>query len=123
MIDPPKMTPAPWKSIFHGFIDPSKPWRVADADGDTVSLFVSETDANQCALARNAFDVMMRRGWEFRTVPGLGFCATSTTGHCVDEIWRIDGNNPMPKRFWPDPFTALVEADKWYRHNIEKVGA
>ncbi len=22
--------------------------------------------------------------------------------------------------YWPDPFTALVEADRWYKEHVEK---
>lgn len=75
------------------------------------------------AIARAAFDVMMRRGWNPMLNP------------CDEKTWRVDMNdgtcfayghedefnegvNPAD---WPDPFTALVEADRWYRENVEKV--
>lgn len=65
-------------------------------------------------LARNAFDVMMRRGWN----PTKHMPHDKHHGwwHVVDE-WYDEFLDVGP---WPDPFTALVEADKWYRENMEK---
>jgi len=57
-------------------------------------------------LARNAFDVMMRRGWSVRKdLDGEWFCMESSR----------DGLAIKAK----DPFTALVEADRWYKANVE----
>lgn len=63
------------------------------------------------ALANNAFNVMMRRGW----YPA-----------CDSEKWWVVSGGPAgiinehcDRVPWADPFTALVEADKWYRENIE----
>lgn len=69
--------------------------------------------------ARHAFDVMMRRGWS----------ALKSPVPC--EGWRVDMNNGNYFAFgredeigaqpahWPNPFTALVEADKWWRDDTE----
>jgi hypothetical protein len=68
-------------------------------------------DAAFIALARNAFDVMMRRGWGIFRLK--------------DETWRVQDEFSLwlwnDGRFFdgPDPFTALVEADRWYRENVE----
>ena len=71
------------------------------------------------ALARNAFDVMMRRGW-------------IAVQHCMtpgQETWIVlnkfkvaveRGGNSGVYFEAADPFTALVEADKWYKENVEK---
>jgi hypothetical protein len=84
--------------------DPS-PW-VADVG-------LSRSNAEFIALARNAFDVMMRRGW------GV------TTDRYVDLWDAIHGDTggivmEGSERGFPDPFTALVEADAWYKANIEE---
>lgn len=64
----------------------------------------SHADADFIAIARNAFDVMMRRGWGV-TCDRLKsqFCALEESG------------------WFDDPFSALVEADKWYTENVEKI--
>ncbi len=71
----------------------------------------------EAALALRAGEVMMRRGW---------------TARQISDGWLVqdDRNNPLlqcHKRKdytdWfvaDDPFTALVEADKWYEVNVEK---
>jgi hypothetical protein len=63
-------------------------------------------------LARNAFDVMMRRGWfvvpNYMTRPGTAWRVKTAWPNCEVE-WKE----------WPDPFTALVEADKWFRENVD----
>lgn len=70
-----------------------------------------EEDAYFIALARNAFDVMMRRHWT-PCVYGSKF------GVVAD-----NAPNSLPTRLihmrWDDPFTALVEADNWYKENME----
>lgn len=67
------------------------------------------TDAEFIALARNAFDVMMRRGWgvECADVGGPCFTVVDACGHFINETAHRD------------PFTALVEADRWYAANVE----
>jgi hypothetical protein len=117
-MDMSKLTPAPWTcrpscaGADWGFDVPE----LEDADYRD-SRFGNQADAEFIVLARNAFDVMMRRGWN----P----CKSSLSGN-----WRIDMNDgdyftiPLdatdiePWEF-ADPFTALVEADRWYRENVE----
>lgn len=72
------------------------------------------------ALARNALDVMMRRGWGVVLNPEAG----------PMQGWLVELPNasyPMGTKMydlvnarWKDPFTALVEADAWYREHVEK---
>jgi len=62
-------------------------------------------------VARAAFDVMMRRGWNPMKV-GDEWKAEDGDGGNVETGF---GNGIMPTcRFWPDPFTALIQADEWY---------
>ena len=57
-------------------------------------------------LASQAFDVMMRRGWHPRHGGGGEWCVYSEDG--------IDVLTTNEQIFcWPDPFTALVEADRF----------
>lgn len=86
--------------------------------------------AQFAALARNAFDVMMRRKLFFH-----GTCCERVhwqLHYCgVSKKWRITGLTAVEQvgesSFQGkigfveanDPFTALVEADKWYREHIE----
>jgi hypothetical protein len=79
------------------------------ADVPTDDLDVAENDAAFLSLARNAFDVMMRRHWEPEQM-------LAEKG----QPWGVDSaERQLPTRLvdmrWPDPFTALVEADKWFR--------
>ncbi len=120
MIDLSKLTPAPWTVGEHevyGFRDCGGPYKVQ------VSLI--ETDREFTALARNAFDVMMRRGWSTSQLE-LDFRKPFPDRHgwCVLDDW---GEIPRIRRgeepviTWPDPFTALVEADKWYKEHVEDI--
>ncbi len=86
-----------------------------------------EADAEFIALARNAFDVMMRRGWhtERYSTLGGGFMWRIPMSLANDMIRQHGANAAQFKQFaslakWLDPFTALVEADKWYKENVEK---
>ncbi len=100
-IDLSKLSPAPWTANSFGEVyDPEG--RVADCG------FVE--DAEFIALARNAFDVMMRRGWiptRWLSVSGKWGVFTDTGDGVPLELQK------WPDDAWPDPFTALVEADRW----------
>lgn len=107
-----KLTPAPWTwegRYFAGMvlggrpngevigkIDPNRNGNGKDADGEFI------------ALARNAFDVMMRREWQAEKNQ-YGWRAKD-----IDGVWC-----EVYELGYSDPFTALVEADKWYRQNVE----
>lgn len=130
-LDLTKLSAAPW--TWHW------PERFDDYEGPMASLFdgsgeivcnfgdstlyyptqgsePSPTDAEFIALARNAFDVMMRRGWEVHHIR-VGQWGVPYVMHEGEfRAWlKLD-----PKALAADPFTALVEADRWYRENIEK---
>ncbi len=108
--DPSKLSPAPWLMDGDGGIfgpHPDPPRECSRA-----------VDLEFCCLARNAFDVMMRRGWTARKM-------------APQEGWLVQDNRNAPllqphmqsgRLDWftaADPFTALVEADQWYRVNVE----
>ena len=90
-------------------------------DGKTVLLsgphFATELFVERAVLASQAFDVMMRRKWRPITnvLPG----------------WWVLGDDENPVHLplhrdspaiYADPFTALVEADRWYKENVEERG-
>lgn len=116
-----KLTPAPWTcrpscaGADWGFDVPE----LEDADYRD-SRFGNQADAEFIALARNAFDVMMRRGWGVASSPQDKLWFLHFQGD-PEFAWRDE----RQLRDWSashgaeDPFTALVEADRWYRQNVE----
>lgn len=115
------VSPAPWYvdqprfivTDDHGMDHDNGPcdcWVVYDGNQQVVAEF-SEGDkavAEFIALARNAFDVMMRRSW------------TATKWMPHDEkhgqwIALTEWDDEVDGRTGPDPFTALVEADAWMK--------
>lgn len=113
-LDLTKLTAAPWKSDGCNVIGPpeeSGHMQIYDEGGH------NEADAVFIALARNAFDVMMRRKKWFPVPNGVSWDVCQENGTLEDpelvHAWPMD---------WPDPFTALVEADKWYKEHVEKIG-
>lgn len=101
MLDLANLTPAPWKEF---------PFQ-----STAFGTEFKKADEEFAVLARNAFDVMMRLGWwpcpGIHSEKGL-LWKVETVAQYTDQA--VDG------KWWPDPFTALVEADKWYRENVEK---
>lgn len=135
-----KLTPAPWRSerrfsngcetVPRIHCDRSKDrecgW-VADLVGAPYLGYESTlANAEFIALARNAFDVMMRRGWwPIRNTDGKGWRIAWDARDCTNGLvkawpwWDYEKQMDTPAT-WPDPFTALTDADKWYRKNVEK---
>lgn len=124
-MDLSKLTPAPhgreWvvEQQFQG----AGQWIVFECwDGNRnpkIGHFHEKADAEFYALARNAFDVMMRRGWCLRS-------EWSDHGTFIVNGWSVVGcrDDGIHKHLvtYPDPFTALIEADAWYKANIEARG-
>jgi len=119
-----KLTPAPWfwskcgNWIFGPDVNGIVGEHILCYNTDDDGLHGEQADKDFIALARNAFDVMMRRGWS----P----CLAEEDGP-LDE-WTLFDSGGLPviscpgvtvPRIWPDPFTALVEADEWYKENVE----
>jgi hypothetical protein len=108
-MDLSKLTPAPWEcrpENCGGWCD--------EADKHENQEFI--------ALARNAFDVMIRRkDWspihnENPEHGGVGWHVAHSDSKVADSASSLGWCFPGP---WPDPFTALVEADAWYKANVE----
>ncbi len=124
-MDISKLTPAPWQAEVE-----RRRVMCSQRSGKTVFRCGSEgrrpedeADIEFVALARNAFDVMMRRSL---------FAAPSTYEPVNGELrWivlcetRAGTKNAVPFEAWPHsagwlcPLTALVEADKWLAENVD----
>lgn len=88
------------------------------------------TNAAFIALARNAFDVIVSRYWKY---DWWGEKHEDDEDGNPTGGWRLDWESCLPvwsglmawnnKHAWPDPFTALVEADRWYKANVEATPA
>ncbi len=120
-LDLTKLSPAPWE--WNGS------WRVCHSAEsrigvvcDTATNNNSRTWENQAnaafiALARNAFDIQMRRGWGVILTP---------EGWTISLEGAFAGSQKLRDAGWrgwfTDPFTALVEADKWLA-NVEEANA
>ncbi len=109
-------SPAPWSLVFHSMVDPAKPWRIVDANHDTVSFFLCGGDAANIILFANAADVMARRSWQpEKTQSGWRLCHNVIGFMNIDaftEWWRDAGD-------YADPFTPLIEADAWFKANVD----
>ena len=78
----------------------------------------TEEDSEFVTLARDAFELMMRRGWWAVPMNGI----KEKDGWALPAFrWAVYGPGAasIDRRGFDDPLTALVEADKWYRENIE----
>jgi hypothetical protein len=120
--DPSKLSPAPWVVR----VDPELDWSCIPKPNG-YPLLMGEDESEDCraalafaALARNAEDVMLRRDWHAKRI-GDG-CWLALTGHDrpITDEWLAQDESRIPsRRFWPHPFVALVEADEWYKANVE----
>ena len=135
-IDLTKLTPAPWvydertgiASVFAGtppdcllshnlprcIASKSASWSPIGTGGLIAGWTWNEADLADMefiALARNAFDVMMRRSWTYGIDRNERIYIWDARGYDVEGL---------PDREWgSNPFTALVEAEKWYREHID----
>lgn len=121
-MDPTNLPPAPWTCATQDY---GCGWVVHAlvAGGGQVVFSCSEKSYGakfpdvDClrfiALARAALDVMLRREWAVRRASD-GWMVVDAKGH-----WLCH-----PRRgSWfvaADPFTALVDADRWMKENVEK---
>ncbi len=114
-IDLNKLSPTPWLAECGELFRPdSEPYLSLlphnSPHGHVYDAERRETDLAFVALARAAFEVMMRRSWGVEPDDEDG--------------WVVCINDPTdPRSYWrrtgPDPFTALVDADAWYRQHVE----
>ncbi len=125
MFDLTNLTPMPWYEdllLFIGVNEQGCGRGGILLEGMEGEYTAEEVDANTkfIVLARSAFDVMMRRGWHpvplnYEGEPlTLGWIVCSREGPDSEERCpNVAARFKMPFQQWPDPFTALVEADKW----------
>ncbi len=107
-LDLSNLTPAPWFNWSHGETGDFGLFHGAPADPREIFDLLDHqepADLEFIAIARNAFDVMMRRGWYPIRVQGQ---------------WHVfsKGSPEAGMGFGEpadDPFTALVEADAWMK--------
>lgn len=113
--------------------DHPAPWRVVD-EGDGNYAVVDASDryvpgldhfsaqskpvASRIVLEHNAGAIMMERGWHPLKVAG-GWWVDATHDKADDQNnWHHDAFQTwLYKQCWPDPFTAIVEADAWLREH------
>lgn len=119
MLDLSKLTPLPVGPVeYDNDVGPDDDgyWSWYGVNG---AKFDKEADAEFYVLARSAFEVMMRRGWGVLPCHGtIGFWVSeSSEGKPFDDRFSVK----CPTLYWDDPFTALVEADAWYREHVESV--
>ena len=121
-MDLSRLSPAPWRNGGTDSFYPDEFCHVLETEdgGSLIAEFGfdkqvpgnQETSAAACdfaALARNAFDVMMRRGWVVQRYDSAADDDDTDGKWYVDEAYRTEECLPC----WPDPFTALVEADRF----------
>ena len=85
-----------------------------------IRLDSDTTDSINVILGRNALDVMMRRLWWPAHFPfgwQVHWNKDDFNGKGADELL----NWSMQQKF-THPFIALIEADKWYKENVEERG-
>jgi hypothetical protein len=117
-MDLEKLSPAPWASVQRAVPVTSDGHGFILADGlREVGRFRREVDCDFAALARNASDVRVRRGWY--TVPlnrdGNRVVTWIAMNTFAVEIER--GGNTGTYFVAEDPDTPLVEAERWYREH------
>jgi hypothetical protein len=128
-MDLSKLTPAPWawtdKIGWSGLVHEDSLFMFATCAEHPPSKMIhhgriefdKQADKDFIVLARQAFEVMMRRQWGVG-VQEDGFFVTSILGlcHLSDTHAKFVEYAMVGK---PDPFTALIEADEWYKKHIE----
>ena len=111
MFDHAKLTPAPW-TCTTSCLGPKWGFDVPELEEANYrdSRFGNGADAEFIALARNAFDVLMRRRWApiVSSVRNGKVAGWSILDYANNEVIEShDGDH------WPDPYTAIVKADKF----------
>lgn len=126
-IDLSKLAPAPWRGLS-GMVIGGHVVATVDCEFYVMGPSAAPPCSAQVhidfiALARNAFDVVMRRGWSAkRLIDGRWVAMTWAVDphECHAVILDSNGIEEWDVAARPDPFTALVEADAWYKANVEK---
>lgn len=121
-MDLTKLAPAPWAVTLTPA--PMDSLQIARPDGYPMLLPADDDHPADlaalefAALARNAFDIMLRRGWSALKSPASDKWRVDTDDGCYFAWGREEEEGVEPAE-WPDPFSALVAADEWYRAHVE----
>lgn len=80
-----------------------------------VAFFTTKEEADRYVVMAKAGDVMMRRGWTAQRCKGwpdgmVYWAVADEAGKAVGATKPVRAD---------DPFTALVEADRWYKEHVE----
>jgi hypothetical protein len=74
-------------------------------------------DVECIRLGRLALDVMLRRQW-FVLPVGQRWYVSAEVNPPTDGLGP-DSMPIVPGATWPDPYTALVEAERWYVERVD----
>lgn len=125
------LEPAPWfVEEFREPLSPSSEWLVRFRPPHweypaALTIVSSNKDtAEFITKARNAHDIMMRRGWTAHCNPHDGKvwieaydCGKGGVGE--HDFHPGEFAKWLEHRFWKCPFNALCEAEAWYVENVE----
>lgn len=116
-MDLSKLSPAPWTAdgpkTNNGLYDVRTEYRGGFATFPAPNL--DRTNAEFIALARNAFDIMLRRNWTpFLASDGNWDVIAADTGGVPDEL-EAEAPGHLPLSWGSDPFSALVAANRWLK--------
>lgn len=114
-LDIEKLSPAPWHVEDYPSSWPSITSGPADDASERHSIDdpMEPWDMVMCAMARNFLEITMRRGWgvvRFQSGWAIAFP-------------DMEIPNRLRHMRWPDPFTAAIEAEKWWVENMETKGS
>lgn len=116
-IDLEKLTPEPWT---HGVCGNCNLIHFDGDDVHGVGIIHNPEDLEWVVKANVAWWVMMRRGWNpSRMENGRWYVMFKEPYTSLFHLFTKDTGNDFP-----DPFTALAEAEKWHVANkeVEEVG-
>ncbi len=127
-LDLSKLSPAPWTALVDPVlgmgVDLNEQFGPFFLGGDKWPLSRQIAFADFVVLSRNAFDVMLRRGWvvsysDEQPRKWHSGIPMSDMARIADA--KLGHDCPLFKDGFDDPFTAIVEADKWFKEHVEKV--
>jgi hypothetical protein len=103
----------------------------SDEDGPHYYDSIGKANLRFCKIARNAFGILMRRGWTVKRIKAWGASASGTKRIDTGEVWVVcenaengdDKNIVGPREaglIWAnDPFSVIVKVEKWFKDSVE----
>jgi hypothetical protein len=108
------VTPGHWSVVFHGFVDPARPYRIVNTEGDAIGWAIGEADAKAVVDEHNARLIQMEMGWHAEKMPSGKWAARDEQSFLLhrddDTIFIAD-----------DPATAILMAYRWRSKHKEPV--